>query len=626
MSWSHIARALTATAVATSVLAAPAAAVPNRVALPTVAIGDVTVAEGSSGARTARFTVTLSEASATEVTMRYGTADSTAVAASDYVAANGTARIPAGALAATVYVSVRGDTTVEPTETFRVKLWSPTGATLGRATGFGKILNDDPPQTGLRVAAGAATIVEGNGGTRSALLPVTLSAPAPAKVTVDWSTVAGTATDGVDYTASTGRLTFAAGGTAAYATVPIIGDTQFEPAETLTVKLATPTGGAQVERAKGIVTITNDDPEPPPPSFAGKLAAGALHTCAVVAGGGVKCWGLNNDGQLGNGTRNTAYVPVPVTGLSGVVAVTAGRAHTCALLADTTVRCWGINENLELGLGDPSQPDRATDRLTPVAVPGLTGVVSIDAGGHHTCAVVTGGTVKCWGEGYNGRLGIPGNDDVASPTTIGGFAGAVQISAGDQHTCGRWSDGTLKCTGFNFSGQLGDGTKVDRSTPVPVLGISGASTVEAGYFHTCAIVANVPRCFGLNYYGALGDGTEEDKSTSVAMTGVTSAAKVSLGEYHSCVTLTSGAGRCVGFNGTQEGRLGNDSYVQKELTSVPVIGLTGATVIESGVYHTCAVVTGGAVQCWGANAAGQLGDSTSSPRRKPVTVPGLTIG
>ncbi|KAA1418893.1 hypothetical protein F0U44_10470 [Nocardioides humilatus] len=629
MTRSLLCRALVVTTAAGSLItpaaqaAQPAQAAPQRVVLPVLTIGDTAVVEGSTGARTARFTVTLSATSATQVTAHYATLDGTATTGgADYTAASGTVTIPAGALSATVNVNVRGDTTTEPAESYRVRLTAPSGATVGRASGTGRIVNDDPPLTGLRVAAGDASITEGNGGSRNATVSVTLSSPAPAALTVDWSTIAGTATAATDFTTRSGRLSFATGATTAYVTVPVLGDTQFEPTETVAVKLATPTGGARIARA-GTISITNDDAEPPV-SPVGKLSAGTLHTCAVVAGGAVKCWGFNTDGQLGNGTYNTAYAPTTVTGLTGATAVAAGHGHTCALMSDTTVKCWGINENLELGLGIDTQTERATDRLSPVAVPGLTGVVSIDAGSHHTCAIVTGGTVKCWGEGYGGRLGNGGSGDIASPTTVAGWAGAVQISAGREHTCARWADGTVKCSGYNFNGELGDGSRTDRMTPVSVTGITGASSVVTGYFHTCVIVSGAPRCFGYNFEGALGDGTQEMRLTPVPMTGVTSAANISLGQDHTCVTLTSGAARCVGFNGF-EGRLGNNDTVDT-LTTVPVSELSGGTVIESGTYHTCAVVTGNAVKCWGADAAGQLGNGTGAGTLKPVTVTGVTIG
>ena len=180
-------------------------------------------------------------------------------------------------------------------------------------------------------------------------------------------------------------------------------------------------------------------------------AVGNSHTCALQSGG-VKCWGNNSTGQVGDGSLTQRLTPVAVTGLaSGVSAVVAGAAHSCALTTGGGVKCWGANSAGQLG------DNSTTQRPTPVNVSGLTsGVVAITAGQFHTCAVTTAGVVKCWGSNASGQLGDNSIATRLTPVNVVGIAsGATAVAGGNLHTCALVAGGA-KCWGSNVSGQLGD--------------------------------------------------------------------------------------------------------------------------------------------------------------------------
>ncbi len=229
---------------------------------PGVSVAGVTAAEPSaSGTAQAAFTVSLSKASTTPVTIGYATANGTATAGTDYTATTGTLTFAPGVTSQKINVPILADTAVETAETFTVTLSKPTGATIAGATATATITNTapvvTPPVTPPGVSVTAVTAAEPSAtGTAQAAFTVSLSKASTTPVTIGYATANGTATAGTDYTATTGTLTFAPGVTSQKINVPILADTAVETAETFTVTLSKPTG-ATITTATATATITN---------------------------------------------------------------------------------------------------------------------------------------------------------------------------------------------------------------------------------------------------------------------------------------------------------------------------------------------------------------------------------
>ncbi len=265
------------------------------------------------------------------------------------------------------------------------------------------------------------------------------------------------------------------------------------------------------------------------------VSAGAFHTCALTTAGNVKCWGDNSNGQLGDGTNLNSNTPADVvepggSQLGGVIAVSSGSFHTCAVTETGGVKCWGWNASGQLGDGSITDSATPVDVLEGLGGSPLNGVAAVSAGSGHTCALTTAGGVKCWGSNSFSQLGDGTNFASTTPVDVlvelGGsqLGDVTAVSSGSLHTCAVTETGGVKCWGWNASGQLGDGTIRDSSIPKVVLWLSsGVAAISAGGLHTCAVTAaEGVACWGLNNQGELGDGTTTRSSVPVDVSGFAS--------------------------------------------------------------------------------------------------------
>jgi alpha-tubulin suppressor-like RCC1 family protein len=254
------------------------------------------------------------------------------------------------------------------------------------------------------------------------------------------------------------------------------------------------------------------------PGVSAVSVGGNAYACALLTNGAVKCWGANGQGQLGNATTVDSAVPVGVRDLqNGGTAISAGGAHACALDTTSKLRCWGNNFYGQLGNG------MMVNVSAPVIPNALaSGVVAVSTGEYHTCAILNGGSVRCWGLNEDGQLGNGSSTSSPVPVSVSGLtANVIALAAGYHHTCALLVGGNVRCWGDNSFGQLGDGTKTSTRAPVDVSALAfNVAQIAVGSFRSCArLKSGAVKCWGSNNSGGLGNGTNDDSNTPLSVVG-----------------------------------------------------------------------------------------------------------
>lgn len=351
------------------------------------------------------------------------------------------------------------------------------------------------------------------------------------------------------------------------------------------------------------------------------VAAGLLHSCGVVEGGAVYCWGNNQFGQLGDGTLAERQSPVPVVGSVRFALVAPGGGHTCGLTEQGKVYCWGFNLNGQLGDGT------VANKATPTAVDPTRTYRKLSAGSSYTCGIAADSTAYCWGWNQYGQLGDGSTTDRREPTPVAGGIKFIAIGAGSFHTCGVARDAKAYCWGSNNFGQLGGGDTVAVvRSPREVSGSLRFVEIEAGLDHTCGLAADGSAyCWGRNQWGQLGVGDSLlgiNQLVPTLVAGGNGWSALAVGFNFNCgIEQVTETAYCWGYNGWGQlgasvpGRCVDQNGVVTQCSSqpYPVAGDLVFATVSAGNQHACGLSSEGVAYCWGLNENGQLGNGQSAP-------------
>jgi alpha-tubulin suppressor-like RCC1 family protein len=337
----------------------------------------------------------------------------------------------------------------------------------------------------------------------------------------------------------------------------------------------------------------------------------AMHqyTCGIK-GNDLFCWGKNYDGQIGQNQHIVSHSLIPLrVPVNNPVMVSGLGSHSCAVLSDGTVWCWGYNSEGQLGAGHNNVV------YGPVQTIGITNAVSVSIGYYHSCAILENGEIWCWGRNSDGSLGAGYIYDSFVPVQVKNITNAVTMTSGGNNNCAVLSDGTIWFWGENWSGQGGDGTTTHKYVPVQVLNISNAVKVVGGHTMCALLETNNIKCWGLGWTGHLGNGLTDDATTPVDVLNIDDAQNISGGE-RMCALRSNGETWCWGSNASMV-----MSGVPANATPL-LAGLlpNGFTISGQMGNHSCGITSEGTALCFGTNNYGELGDDTTIDSATPVAV------
>lgn len=350
------------------------------------------------------------------------------------------------------------------------------------------------------------------------------------------------------------------------------------------------------------------------------MAVGPFHACALRHDGQVSCWGLNDEGGIGDGTLFLRPAPTPVPGISAKsITAVQNVAATCAVTTAGKLYCWGRNQGGEVGDGTQASPRPSPTVVVSNDAAFATRVFTMVSGfSNGACALDDQGEVWCWGYSQFGQVGSgAANDVIPRATRVPGLSGVISVAAAPLHVCALIQGGTVRCWGRGTGGELGDGLSQSSISPVSVSGLSGVTSLVAGQGATCAIVtAGDLYCWGTNASGAVGNGSTSPAPLPVksSLSGVQS---IGMGRSHVLARTASGF---YGWGNNQVGQLLTATPSSFEMSPVAISALPAqATALFGGAGSMC-VLSGGGAACWAHDLTGQLGTRNLIVKTTPAVV------
>lgn len=417
---------------------------------------------------------------------------------------------------------------------------------------------------------------------------------------------------------------------------------------------ASNTGGVHVVNIA--IRVRNPSSSSEPTIAARSIVSSRGHSCAIKSNKTVSCWGADYASQLGdgNGDDNSERTPALVldssTGeaLTNVEELAVTTYSTCARIAGGAVKCWGGNDEGQLGDNSTTARSSAVSVLINASDP-LTDITSLGGGSAYSetfFAVNSSGALYAWGNNSYGQAIVGSTTSVSVATAVAALDGSTDATTvavidsdgfpippffgGDpahMFTCAGMADGSLRCWGNNYHGQFGNGsTSGTNSTEHEIIsGVTGVIDICAGSYHTCIVVNGGVKCAGKNDLGQLGDGTTTASTTFVeAIAEGSGVERVTCGFRRACARHDGGGIKCWGDSIYGQLGDGGAATTVSDPTPAPQNVVLGSGVrsyrIGGGINHMCAVVGTDLAKCWGHNGNGQLGNGTTTNSAVPVSV------